>query len=229
MKVIICEDEILIAEHLKSLMESLSFNVIGIAHNLSDSLKLIASEQPDLALLDIRMEGPTDGIELGRFISLNCNFPFLFISASADKKMVDRALDVSPAGYIIKPFSSIEVYSAVQIAMAYYKPKTDIPTLYIKDGSKEIKLLQSEIVYLKSDNIYVETITPNKKYLIRNTLEKIASSLELGCFTRCHRSYIVNINYITEYGLNYVKLHGQKIPVSRQYQKTIRLLFEQMK
>lgn len=226
MKVLICEDEVLIAEHLKTIVESLGHEVVGVAHNITDSFLLLEHNNPDLALLDIRMEDRLDGITLGKHIEQNHQFPFLFISASTDRITVDKALEVSPAGYVTKPFTEIDVYSAMQIAASKRISETDENYLIIKDGYKDIKLPQCEILFLKSDNIYVEVITRQKKFLIRNSLEKLASELDSEIFLKCHRSYVVNLKWVDELETKSLKIKDHIIPISRQFQKLVKDKFK---
>lgn len=89
--------------------------------------------------------------------------------------------------------------------------------IVIKDGYDEIKLNHDDILYIKSDNTYVDIITTSKKYAIRNSLDSFLKELDNETFCKVHRSYIVNTSKITKKGSNAVFLGTIQIPISRNF------------
>lgn len=226
MRIVICEDEVVIAEHLKSILLSFGYSVEGIAHNYKDSIRLIDSVRPDLALLDIRLEGHSDGVEVARHIARHYNFPFIFLTASTDKNTADYALSMNPFGYIVKPFNTMEVYSTIQIAMQKHNSTKDASHIIIKAQDKNVKLFESQILWIKSDNIYIDIVTPQRTYTIRKSLKCFSDELQENFFMKCHRSYIVNINHIDQMQKDHLLIHGTAVPISRQFRKEIRDAFK---
>jgi len=222
MRILIGEDDILIAEHLKEIIKSFGYDVVGVAHNKEQILKLIDKTDPNLALLDIRMEGKYDGIEIGETILKNYNFPIIYITAHSDREIIQKALKTKPSGYIIKPFKSMEVFTALQIAAENFSNKKADNFILIKDGYTTIKLFLYEIIYIKSDNNYIEIYTEKTKYLERNSLESILSTINSDNFMKVHRSYVINLNHLKEFKSNTVILGERSIPVSRKYIKELK-------
>lgn len=116
-KVVIVEDEALIALDLEMIIESMDYNVVGISDNGDEALDLISSRDPDLILLDVNINGRLDGIQLGEIIRSKTKKPFVYITSYADKETLDRAKHTLPYGYILKPFSEAELIATIEIAM----------------------------------------------------------------------------------------------------------------
>lgn len=225
MRIVICEDEVLIAEHLKSLLINFGYYVEGVAHNFKDSIRLIDTVRPDFALLDIRMEGRSDGIEIARHITKHYNTPFIFITALSDRATIDHALAVNPYGYLVKPFDAMEVYTAIQIALQKYNCTKDECHIVVRDGLNDVKVFENQIMYVKSENIYVDIKTFSKTFTLRKPLELLATELKSKFFIKCHRSYIINLNFVDQIKKDHLIIKESVIPVSRKYQKGIRDIF----
>ncbi len=229
MRILIGEDDILIAEHLKDILQSFKYEVIAIEHNKEDILEKIDSTKPDIALLDIRMKEKYDGVEIGEYILQNYNFPIIYITAHSDKDIIEKALKTKPSGYIIKPFKPMDVYTAMQIAVENFRNRTKENCLIIKTKYKNVKVPYYNILFLKSDNNYIDIQTSSKKYVERTTLEKLQAKLNSNNFIRIHRSYIVNVNNVNEFMLDKVVLNKYILPVSRKYRDKIKKHFDNLK
>lgn len=231
MKVIIGEDDILIAEHLRDILESFNIVVSGVGHKKEDIIRLVDKKKPDLALLDIRMKGAYDGIEIGEYIMLNYNFPIIYITAHSDREIVKKALHTKPSGYIIKPFKSMDVFTAIQIAMDKFSSNKPENFILVKDAYKTVKIYLFEIAFLKADNNYVEINTKKGKYLERSSLENLLKTIDSEDFLQVHRSYAINLNYAVSYKAHKVQIGEIQIPVSRKFVKSLkqRLFFSNPK
>lgn len=225
MRILIGEDEVLTAELLKYIVESYGNQVVGIGHNKEDIIRMIDKYSPDLLFQDISMDSSTDGIEIGRYVLENCSFPHIYVTSHSDKNIVEKALVTKPVGYIIKPFFSMTIYAAIQIALDHFRDHHEQEILTIKDGYKLIKIPYYSIHYLKSDNIYVEIHTNRKVHIVRDSLEQIHKKLNQTLFLRTHRSYVANRHHIENLGSNHISIQGVIIPISRKYAANIRSLF----
>jgi DNA-binding LytR/AlgR family response regulator len=225
MKVAICEDEILIAEHLKMIIKSFGYEVVGMVHNKKDMLDLLARSKPDIALVDIRMEGRYDGIEVGEEILTHYNFPVIYITAHSDSEIIQKALKTKPGGYIIKPFKAMDIFTAINIALENFTDTKTHQFIIIKDGYKSVKLFHHEILFLKSDNNYVEIYTHKNRYIERSSLEGMLTDFKADNFIKVHRSYAVNLNHIAEVKANEIMIEDYVIPISRKYISAFRKKF----
>lgn len=117
-KILIIEDEALVARELKSRLTNMGYEVVGIAHGF-DGIELARKTKPDLLLTDIHLKHGEDGIQLAQQVQAESNLPVVFLTAYSDDDTVARAKAVTPYGYIIKPVENRELQ--IVIEMAIYK------------------------------------------------------------------------------------------------------------
>lgn len=223
--VLIVEDELLIAEMIKEMLEELGYSVAGVAKSYKEAVSKLADiKKIDLVMLDINLEEEKTGIDVGQYINLHFNIPFIYLTSYTDKKTVTQAAYTSPQAYISKPFTGVDLYTTIEII----KARQDLDHhILIQEGHKKIKLGIKDVLYLKSDNNYVEAITSGKKYVIRNTLANFLSELNDSNFLRVHRSYAVNMLNVKAIQGQYIFVEDHKCPISRNYKQQAVKLFEQ--
>ena len=117
-KILIVEDEIIIAIDLKIRLENLGYYVPGIAVNGKDAIKKTGEKNPDIILMDILLNGDTDGIEAAKQIRNKYNIPIIYLTGSQNDSLMERAKITEPCGYINKPFDNIEIETAIQSAVS---------------------------------------------------------------------------------------------------------------
>lgn len=213
-KILIVDDEVLIAEFLKDELKALGYNNIVMAHNHAQCIKQIEEFCPELVLLDIRMKNEREGIEIAEEINQKYKIPFIFITAHSDKEILQQALSKSPAGYITKPIKQVDVYAAIRLVETKQEKHTE-KFIVVKDGYSEIKVMLDTILYVQSDDNYIHIYTPGKKHTVRNSLEWFKENTPTDIFYRTHRSYIVNLSKITISTSKSVFIDDIEIPVSR--------------
>ncbi len=118
-KIMIVEDERIVAMDIKSSLESLGYTVSAIASSGEAALKKVVETQPDLVLMDINLKGDMDGVQTAEQIRIHFSIPVIYLTAYADSKTLERAMITEPFGYILKPFEDTEL--RVSIEMALYK------------------------------------------------------------------------------------------------------------
>lgn len=140
-KILIVEDQVVIATNIKILLKHHGYQVCRPAVNSEDALKILEEESPDLALMDISIPGNTDGIDTAKIIKEMFGIPIIFLSANSDPETVKRAKEVNPAGYLTK---DIQLKDQLPIALEI--------ALHSSKVSKERKL--SETACSESSNIF---------------------------------------------------------------------------
>jgi predicted glycosyltransferase/CheY-like chemotaxis protein len=116
-KILIVEDEMIVQLHLENIVSGLGHEVTGMAANTAEALEAAAGNSPDLVLMDIHLDDGNDGVETARLLREKHDCAVVFVTAYADNETVDRTSDVIPAGYVVKPFTGIEVRAAIQVAL----------------------------------------------------------------------------------------------------------------
>ena len=114
MKVLIIEDDVLIANYIKYVLEKNEYYVTGIAdttETVADSIKVLC---PDIALLDIRLSGGESGIDISGVLDKK-DIPFVYLTANSDRATMSSALKTNPVAYITKPFNEDNVIAAIEL------------------------------------------------------------------------------------------------------------------
>ena len=119
-RVLIVEDEPLIAENLAMYLNNNDYEVAGIAYDFEEGMLSLKEGKPDIVLLDINLEGKQDGIDLGKYIHEKLGIPFVFLSSYSDKNTLDRAKQVQPSGYLVKPFHEKTLLTTLEISLANF-------------------------------------------------------------------------------------------------------------
>ncbi len=119
-RVLIVEDEPLIAENIAMYLNNNDFIVSGIAYDDEEALTELKDNPPDAVLLDVNLESGRDGIDIAEYINNNNRIPFIFLTSYSDRTILDRAKRTNPAGYIVKPFNEQTLYTTLEIAMANF-------------------------------------------------------------------------------------------------------------
>ena len=136
-KILVVEDEILIADNICDTLEELGYEALEPAINYTEAIETIENEKPDLAILDIQLSGTKTGIDVAKEILDNYNFPFIFLTSNADLSTINEAKKVTPSAYLVKPFSKNELFSSIEVALYNYAKKAELlnnENLVIKDA-----------------------------------------------------------------------------------------------
>ena len=116
-KILIVEDERIVAEDLKRFLTKMGYVVTGIAASGEETIRNVELQRPDLVLMDIRIQGPQDGIEVAERPYAEFNLPVSFLTAYADSATLDRAKVTMPFGYILKPFETQSLQAVIELAL----------------------------------------------------------------------------------------------------------------
>lgn len=117
-RIMIVEDERVVALDLKISLETLGYDVVGIASEAQRAVDDVARLQPDLVLMDIHLDGGSDGTEAAAQIRERWRLPVVFLTAYADEETLSRAELSLPYGYLVKPFQLRELSATVRMALA---------------------------------------------------------------------------------------------------------------
>jgi diguanylate cyclase (GGDEF)-like protein len=116
-KIFIVEDELIAAESLSIDLTKLGYQVIGKANCQEKALQSISKTHPDLVLMDIKLKGDQDGINIAEEIQKNWEIPVVYLTAYADEKTLQRAKKTYPYGYIVKPYKIQDLQTSIVIAL----------------------------------------------------------------------------------------------------------------
>lgn len=229
-KILIVEDNVIIADDLEQIIEDFGYNVIGNVISYERAVSFLEKNRIDLVLIDIDLATKKTGLDLANYINKNIKVPFIYVTSNLDDQTINAAAKTKPSAYLVKPFDNNTIYASIEVAITNYieEKVEDTPTkkeyLFLKKNNLYHKVKTDEISYIKSDNIYLEIYTiENEKFIIRNTLKSFLRQLP-SIFFKCNKSHIININNIKTFNLNYIFINDKQITVSREFKPYLKSL-----
>ncbi len=151
-RVLIVEDEPLIAEDIREILTNIDFEVSGVAYDAETAFHSLKTDTPDLALIDISLGLGPDGISVAKEINDKYDLPFVFLTSYSDRPTLDRVKETRPMGYIVKPFSEADLFTTLEVALHNFsKAQLKIELDLDRINNKLIgKLTEKEFEILKS-------------------------------------------------------------------------------
>jgi len=116
-RILVVEDEGIIAEDLRMGLEEMGYDVVAVASTGEDAVREAQERRPDLVLMDVVLHGDMDGIEAAERIHARLNIPVIYLTAYSDEKILERAKIAEPFGYMIKPIRERDLYSTIEMAL----------------------------------------------------------------------------------------------------------------
>ncbi|MDX2214994.1 MAG: ATP-binding protein [Oculatellaceae cyanobacterium bins.114] len=120
-RILLVEDERIIARDIRASLENLGYTVPAIASSGEEAITKAREFQPDLILMDIRLKTEMDGIQAAAQIWRQFQIPFIYATGYSDRNTLDRAKATNPFGYVLKPIEERELYVAVETAMQQFQ------------------------------------------------------------------------------------------------------------
>lgn len=115
--IMIVEDEQITAMELQSMLEDMEFEIGSVVDNAEAALEKIQESRPDLILMDIRLPGSMDGVELTKEISGSDPIPVVYLTAHSDPETLERAKETQPAGYLTKPVTEEDLKTTLEVVL----------------------------------------------------------------------------------------------------------------
>ena len=173
-KILLIEDEKMIAKNLKSVIENFGYEVVDIATTAEEALEIAFDKNVDIVVSDIEIRGLTDGIDVSKTLQNTYNLPIIFTTAYNDENKIERASSITNlVGYLVKPIRIDELDTLIKIAISKYKilekrNLRDIASFYKYDyENKKIYIDEEEISLTRNESLLLS--------LLLNSTEKILS------------------------------------------------------
>lgn len=216
-KILIVEDEPLIAKDLSFILEDLGIHKIEFAMNYEDAYKSIEEQEFDLILLDVNLSSEKDGIDLAHEINKSKETPFIFITSYYNQSTVERAKVTNPLAYLLKPFNQFDIRINVEMALYKSEQMSENSTVYVREKNGTIQLEIASIKILEAQDNYTKIVCEDQELTISQTLKSILSKLPETDFVRMHKSFAARIDQISMIKGGYAFIGENKIPIGRSY------------
>lgn len=142
-RIVIVEDEGIVALQIKGKLEQKGYEVVGMFASGEEALQNIQALRPDLIMMDMTLQGELDGIETALQLSEQCDIPVVYLTAHSDEISIARAGTTLPYGYLLKPFDAQELHITVQMALLKHKSDKEKKELTekLQQALDKVKLL----------------------------------------------------------------------------------------
>lgn len=238
-KILIVEDEMIIAANISLQLTELGYEVIGILPRGEEAFAHIKEEMPDIILMDIQLKGGLDGVETAQLIQVKYDIPIIYLTANNNDSHFDRAKETHPYAFISKPFKNLDLQRAIELTVEIIAAEKDLKNIddkdqqskskdtespinfilndriFIRHNEKMLKLDIKNIYYIEADRNYCRIFSYGHEYLLVMTLKDIDEKLPEKHFLRIHRSYIINLSQIEEVAGTHVVIAKKAIPMSK--------------
>lgn len=156
-RILVVEDEAIVARDLAQRLEGLGYSVTGTAASGAEALALVEKIPPNLVFMDITIQGPIDGVETAERISSRMDVPIVFLTAHTDTGTILRAKQARPYGYLVKPLEERELLTTIEMAVSRHR--SDVPA----------RLLEQAIANAGVGMVMVSAFAPSHQITMCNT------------------------------------------------------------
>ena len=232
--VLIVEDKLLIAEDIASKLRKHLFHVAAICPSGEEAIDHVKSAKPDLILMDIQLAGKLDGIATAAVIKSQYELPIIYLSDFTDKKTLDKAKRTLPENYLTKPFVEGDLIRAIELAFHNFNnrsPQKSAPSpefIFLRtDTQAYAKIPVKDILYLEAERAYCKVVCREKTFIMSTSMNHIHEQINSTDFIKVHRSFIINLNNISAFEGNVVKIGNTDITMNKEGKEilTARLKF----
>tara|TARA_Y100001933_G_scaffold194235_1_gene194259 strand:- start:209 stop:943 length:735 start_codon:yes stop_codon:yes gene_type:complete len=226
-RILIVEDDMIIAANLSLQLTKLGYEVTGIESRGEEAVVHARVNTPDIILMDINLKGSIDGIETVKIIQQTHDIPVVYLTANTDDASFFRAKETHPEAFVSKPFNQLDLQHTIALVedkilteeRASQRPKTDMQVMgdriFVRHKGKMNKLMLDQILYLEADRNYTNIVTEKGHYLLSSTLKTLEAKLPQNSFLRVHRSYIVNVKKLDAIADTHLEIKRKVIPLSK--------------
>lgn len=228
-RILIVEDDMIIAANISLQLSNLGYEVTGIETKAEEAVHHALETKPDIILMDIQLKGQTSGIDAAKAIRKFLDIPLIYLTANVDDASFQKAKETHPYAFLGKPFTNINLERTIALVEDMIREKrgtmdsedTFVESLedriFIRNNNKLIKVLLADILYIEADRNYCKIFIENQSYTVVSAMSKLCEKLDPKQFIRIHRSFVVNYIHLDAVADSHVEINGKLIPIGKQY------------
>ena len=236
-KVLVVEDEMIIAARISLHLEQLGYEVAGILPRGEEAIAHCRQNPPDLLLLDVNLKGLLDGVETATVLRKEgIAVPTIYLTANADRGTYDRAKATRPQAFLSKPYRKADLARAIDLAILNFAPPSAGPApasapqkdgthdahllsdrIFVRHKDQMVKLFLHDIRYVEAERAYCKIHTAETEYLLSIAMGKLEEQITSPDLMRVHRSYLINLRQIDAIAEGHVVIGGRAIPIGKSY------------
>jgi len=229
--ILIVEDDKLLAENIRLGLQKEGLHISGLASNLKTAIEIMKQNEIDLALIDMQLDGPEDGITVATELLKIKWVPIIYMTGNTPLEIKDRLKKTFPAAFLEKPLRVRELYVQINLALSNFN-EGNLPTgspsqsdhIFLPSGHGLIRVKTSEIFYIQADRVHAtlflsenefSRIFPDKRHA------PIPVSMNMGSIFRqlpsnfylLSRSFVINLDHLSRIGTNRLFIQNYEIAI----------------
>jgi PAS domain S-box-containing protein len=215
----VVEDEAVIAIRLQERLTAMGYHVVGISYSGEEAMKQARRLRPDLILMDIMIPGKMDGVVVAKWVKAELDIPVIFLTAFSEDKIIERAKQAKPYGYIVKPFQDRELKASVEVAL--YKKETEkalkereenFRTL-AENANDGILIAVEEGEYVYANQRAAEITGYGLFELLKTTIQDIVHLDDFEKIEETYRHIFAGKKFQKLFETTIVRKDGNKVPI----------------
>ncbi|MEN0047205.1 MAG: response regulator [Bacteroidota bacterium] len=233
-KILIVEDEMIIAAKISLHLEQLGYEVAGIIPRGEEAVVHCRENAPDILLLDINLKGLIDGVETAQVLQKEMEIPIIYLTANADEATFNRAKSTRPHAFISKPYKKLDLQRAIELTVSRMAEDKGInikdetthedsyllsDRIFVRHNNKMVKLFLKDILYVEAERSYCRIFSRESEYLLSIPLKDLADKLQAEQFMRVHRSFLINLQQVDEVAESHLVIKKKAVPLGRSYRE----------
>lgn len=207
-RILLVENDPSQARVLAAIIRHFELCPVGPVPTAAEALALCHDARPDLAIVDVHLAGPVDGISLAGRLRQAGVLPVIFLSATEDEAIYDRMLQAQPLAILPKPYLPGVLRRLINQGLALgghpsmqaVLPGKQVPHwLFVREGNSLVRLTADEVAAVHmSQQHAVLILATGRRYAVRMTLAELLPHLPVPDFVQCHRQWVVNLRHIEQ-------------------------------
>ncbi|MEL7159452.1 MAG: response regulator [Bacteroidota bacterium] len=225
-RILIVEDEPLIAAELAAHLRAADFLVPAILTTGEAALDMAASDLPDAVIMDIRLAGELDGIATAHLLNERHALPVVFLTANTDREHYERARATFPLAFVGKPYDPQELIRNLEVLLRRWGRDVEglpdaLRPLFYRERGELRRLDPGEVHYVAAAGNYCDVFTATQRMTVNYNLKHFLRKLPAGNFCRVHRSYCVNLTFLKRVAETEVTVGAYTVPLAQSYRSAL--------
>jgi DNA-binding NarL/FixJ family response regulator len=201
-RILIVDDEIIIADDLSNTLTKLGYEVLEPALNYNEAIRAFDEQPVDLVILDINLGTKKTGIDVANYIKNHSNTPFIYLTSFSDTRTLELAKTTMPYAYLVKPYEAVDVMTAIEIALNNHErflsnsgedETKNIPEFTSMEKVVLRKIAENLTTKKIAKELFVsESTVKNHRHNICKKLELPATTHSLLSWVLSHKKYLNN-------------------------------------
>lgn len=197
-RVLIVEDEFLIAKRTEIELVKSGILVEGIANDVPSAKKLLNTKNVDVLLLDVNLGEGKTGIDLANEIRNEYDVSIIYLTSFDDPATKNEIFKSSAHGYFVKPIDYRSLVTTIELVFSNKSEQKNQGLLAISEGKVKHTFKRSEVLYIESQRVYVNIQLTNKSHVIRKSLKEILDEVPASSLIQINRGTLINPDQITK-------------------------------